>query len=143
VRAHVCSCEKRVYPARPCNTARHHFNEDVITDVSALESAMRPWRDTPSRIIGCLINHCAMHAFLPLSSSFSFSRSVFVLREARCIPATHRARSVSIRAAKSLRAILCVASKSSREHRKRKCSRDTRTFPMLYVTGLHAQHLHR
>lgn len=91
VRARVCPREQRAYtrPGR-ANTARHHFNEDVITDVSALESAMRPWRDTPSRIIGCLINHCAMHAFLPL-----FPSLCLCLHEARCVPAAHCARSVS------------------------------------------------
>lgn len=37
---------------------------------------MRPWRDKPSRIIGCLINHCAMHAFLPLALPLFFTKRV-------------------------------------------------------------------
>lgn len=103
VRARTCVLPRRarVYPARPCNAVRHHFNEDVITDVSALESAMRPWRDTPSRIIGCLINHCAMHAFLCLPLCLCSSRNAWCSGRASCT------RSVSTRA-KSLRVILCV-----------------------------------
>lgn len=117
MRARTCvlSRRARVYPARPCNTVRHHFNEDVITDVSALESAMRPWRDTPSRIIGCLINHCAMHASLPLALTF-------VLHEARCIPAAHRARSFRFHPSEiSASNIMCSV---PRERGKGECFRD-------------------
>lgn len=39
-----------MYPRRRCNTARYHFNEDVITPVSAPESATRPSRATTHRL---------------------------------------------------------------------------------------------
>lgn len=49
----TCSCvstRRCVYPRRRCNTARYHFNEDVITPVSAPESATRPSRATTHRL---------------------------------------------------------------------------------------------
>lgn len=68
----VCSavCTRSLCTWRRCNTVRHHFNEDVITAVSAPESATRPRRATTHRLalLAALLTQDSCTRYLQASS---------------------------------------------------------------------------
>lgn len=108
----LCKCarEKRVCPARLCNTARHHFNEDVITDVSALESAMRPWGATHRVALLAALLTTARCAHFSLSLSLPFMERIIFWPHTAHVPFPR----ASTRADKSPRVIYVTCPKKKK-----------------------------